>query len=109
MSALDSRLERLMPALSARERFLLELPAYRADTKPDPQIRTSMPAGQNEEFNHYLQVFNRVNRKFDVMAILIQTLVEKLRLHVGMVVSIAQLLNKGLDGIPLRRTFGSPG
>src|SRR5947207_11107257 len=50
-----------MPALSARERFLLELRARHAGGKPDPAVRRTMPQGQTEEFNRYIALLNAVN------------------------------------------------
>ena len=41
--SLGARLGKLMPALSAKDRFLIELRAWNADQTPDPQIRKTMP------------------------------------------------------------------
>ena len=43
MSSIDSRLSRLSPKLSARERGLLVLRSFKEKTPEDPAWRQSMP------------------------------------------------------------------
>ncbi len=78
MSNLASRLERLTPALSARERFLLEFQALGEGRTPDPGIRSTMPPNQRQEFNHYLGLKNDAYGRLGPYAIVTATLVEKL-------------------------------
>ncbi len=56
MTTLRSRLGKLAPALTARQRFLLMLRADRAGEAVDLDLRTSMPEEQRPEFNRYLRV-----------------------------------------------------
>jgi len=42
----DKRLDRLYPALTAKERGLLVLRAYKAGQKPDPAIYHTTPSSQ---------------------------------------------------------------
>ena len=57
----ESRLDRLYPALTARERGLLVLRAYKAGEKPDQAIYRTCPAAQGREFNRYIRLMNAVN------------------------------------------------
>ena len=59
--SLDARLTRVMPGLSARERFLAELRAFRADQQPDLQLRRTLPPSQAVEFDDYLRLKRGVN------------------------------------------------
>jgi hypothetical protein len=78
MSALDGRLDKLMPALSAKERFLLELQSYKEGEKPNSAVRKTTPDDQTAEFNYYIRLFNKVNRKLGAYTIVVRLLVEKL-------------------------------
>ena len=53
MSTLDTRLSRLMPALSAKERGVLVLRSLKDGTAEDPMWRSTMPLNQYAEFNRY--------------------------------------------------------
>jgi hypothetical protein len=57
----EQRLNRVYPALSARERGLLVLKAYKAGEKPDPQIYHSTPDAQAHAFNRYVHLMNACN------------------------------------------------
>lgn len=46
MSATDRRLDRLYPSLTARERAVLVLQAYKEDRQPEPLICSTLPADQ---------------------------------------------------------------
>ena len=54
MSA-ERRLERLYPALTAKERGLLVLRAYKSGEQPDPLIYSSTPDSQAWAFNRYIR------------------------------------------------------
>jgi hypothetical protein len=67
----EQRLDRLYPALTAKERGLLVLRAYKAGEKPDPQIYHSTPDAQAHAFNHYIHLMNAVNTELaSVLSIL---------------------------------------
>lgn len=50
---LRARLDKLAPALSAKERFILFLRAHNAGEPEDPELRRTMPRGQVRAFNRY--------------------------------------------------------
>jgi hypothetical protein len=57
----NQRLDRLYPALTAKERALLVLRAWKADQQEDVAVRRTMPAEQGLEFNRYLHLMNAAN------------------------------------------------
>ena len=58
---IDARLSKLTPALSAKERAILILRAWKEGVPEDPLIRSKMPAEQGPEFNHYIGLMNGVH------------------------------------------------
>ena len=71
MTLRDHRLDRLYPALTARERALLVLRAYKADEKPDQAIYRTCPPAQGREFNRYIRLMNAVNTEVAYLLMLI--------------------------------------
>ena len=59
--SIDGRLDKLTPALTAKERAILVLRASKEGVPEDPQVRSKMPAEQALEFNHYIGLMNGVN------------------------------------------------
>jgi hypothetical protein len=59
--SIDARLDKLAPALTAKERAILILRASKEGVPQDPQIRSSMPPEQTLEFNRYIGLMNGVN------------------------------------------------
>jgi hypothetical protein len=57
----NQRLDRLYPALTAKERALLVLRAWKADQEEDAQVRRTMPDSQAQEFNRYIHLMNAAN------------------------------------------------
>jgi len=57
----EQRLNRVYPALSAKERGLLVLQAYKAGEKPDRLIYDTTPNAQGPEFNRYIRLMNALN------------------------------------------------
>jgi hypothetical protein len=57
----NQRLDRLYPALTAKERALLVLRAWKADQEEDAQVRRTMPPDQSLEFNRYIHLMNAAN------------------------------------------------
>jgi hypothetical protein len=58
----NQRLDRLYPALTAKDRALLVLRAWKADQEEDVAVRLTMPQSQAHEFNHYIHLMNAANR-----------------------------------------------
>ena len=76
MSA-EQRLSRLYPALTARERGLLVLRAYKADEKPDPRIYHTCPSAQGAAFNRYIALLNAVNVELATVVLILRTQIDK--------------------------------
>ena len=53
MSSLRSRLGKLAPGLTAKERFILLLRAHNNGEPEDPELKRTMPRGQIKAFNRY--------------------------------------------------------
>ena len=57
----NQRLDRLYPALTAKERALLVLRAWKQDQEEDAAVRRTMPADQGRDFNYYIHLMNAAN------------------------------------------------
>jgi hypothetical protein len=57
----EGRINKLYPELTARERAVLVLRAWKRDEREDPRIRNLMPGWQEREFNRYIDLMNGVN------------------------------------------------
>jgi hypothetical protein len=55
------RLDKLYPALTAKERALLVLRAWKGDQQEDAAVRRTMPQSQARDFNHYINLMNAAN------------------------------------------------
>ena len=81
MSLLDTRLNRLMPTLKAKERAMLVLGSLRDGTPEDPKWRRAMPTSQVAEFNRYIGLMNACNVQVGALIMLVNQSVEKLELR----------------------------
>jgi hypothetical protein len=61
MSASRGRLDKLYPGLTAKERAILVLQAWKRDEHEDPQVRLTMPDSQGAQFNYYIDLMNGVH------------------------------------------------
>jgi hypothetical protein len=59
--SVDARLNKLMPALTAKERAILILRALKDRTAENPLWRSTMPAHQVDEFNRLIVLMNACN------------------------------------------------
>jgi hypothetical protein len=59
--SIDQRLSRLAPALTAQERAILILEAWKDGKPEDPAWRRYMPQEQSNAFNHYIELMNQAN------------------------------------------------
>jgi hypothetical protein len=57
----SQRLDKLYPALTAKERALLVLRAWKVDQEEDAAVRRTMPQSQAPDFNHYIHLMNAAN------------------------------------------------
>jgi hypothetical protein len=76
MSA-DQRLDRLYPALTAKERGLLVLHACKAGDKPDPLIYRTTPSAQGPAFNRYIRLMNACNVELATVLMMIREQIGK--------------------------------
>ncbi len=72
----DRRLERLYPALTAKERARLILRAWKAGKEPDPKIRWTMPANQTCAYNQLIGLLCASENLTKFIAIVAQMLEE---------------------------------
>jgi hypothetical protein len=57
----NQRLDRLYPALTAKERALLVLRSWKGDQQEDAAVRRTMPQSQALDFNYYIHLMNAAN------------------------------------------------
>jgi hypothetical protein len=76
----NQRLDRLYPALTAKERALLVLRAWKVDQEEDSQVRRTMPQSQAPDFNHYIHLMNAANRDAGKYIVVLNGMVNQLGL-----------------------------
>jgi hypothetical protein len=54
----EGRINKLYPELTARERAVLVLRAWKEDAREDSRVRTTMPESQYREFDSYIDLMN---------------------------------------------------
>jgi hypothetical protein len=85
----SSRTDKLFAALTAKERGLLVLRAWKAgDGEEDRQVRETMPDSQVAEFNELIEILNGVNERLGPYTLLLRATVEKLGLISGWLATI---------------------
>ena len=72
----ESRLTRLYPALTAKERGRLVLQAHKAHEQPDRLIYDTTPREQRDQFNRYIRLMNAANVE---LAIVLYNMREQIR------------------------------
>lgn len=88
MSTTDSRLNRLYPALTAKERALLVLQAWKEDAEEDRLVRSTMPDGQAAEFNRCIALMNGVNKHLGPFVVILNEHVSQLNLKRGWMLTL---------------------
>ncbi len=78
-----SRLDRVYPALTAKERARLVLQAWKDDGEGDSLVRTTMPPDQAREFNRYIGLMNGANQKLGAYLIALGALVDQVSIKYG--------------------------
>ena len=78
MSGTQARLGKLYPALTAKERAILVLKAWKEDGEEDPLVRETMPAEQAADFNRLIDLMNGVNVDLATRVITLYALVGRL-------------------------------
>jgi hypothetical protein len=84
-----NRVERLYDRLTAKERALLVLQAWKEDKEEELGVRWSMPPDQVTEFNRYIDLMNGVNQHLVPFLIAVSLEVEKLSLRLGWLGTLA--------------------
>src|SRR5439155_21429626 len=90
MSMLRSRLERLTPALTAKERILALLRARATGLEPDPEIRRTLPDDQRREFDRYAGLLYTANVQLGALAHVTAIRAEHLEWDYGNLVRLEQ-------------------
>ncbi len=80
--SIDARLTGLMPALSARERAILILGAFKNKTQEDPRWRSSMPSDQAFELHRLIGLINACGVQLGHLVTFLEGEVETLELRV---------------------------
>lgn len=88
MSLRESRIDKLFPALTAKERAGLVLKGWKQDTEEDPLVRRTMPAEQAAEFNRYIGLMNGVNVRLATYILHLRALVSQLGTKSGWLASL---------------------
>ncbi|HLF79732.1 MAG TPA: hypothetical protein VJB57_19800 [Dehalococcoidia bacterium] len=79
--SLDTRLTKLMPTLTARERAILVLGSFKDKTPEDPSWRSTMPPSQSAEFNRYIGLMNATNIHLGWVITLLEQLAARIELR----------------------------
>jgi hypothetical protein len=77
------RLERLYPALSAKERAILTLQDYKAGRDQDHKLLSSAPDSQADEFNRYIARMNAANGELGLVIAFLKERVEQEELRLA--------------------------
>jgi hypothetical protein len=80
--SIASRLDRITPDLSARERAVLVLRAVAAGQEPDPELKRFNDRGEQRAFNRYMGLFFVVNSELGTLLQSILSHVQRLEEHV---------------------------
>ena len=88
MTSKDRRLSKVSSVLSAEERALLVLKAWKEKKEEDPFLRTSMPVEQVDEFNLLIRLMNGVNYSLVPMLVQLEAQIEMLSLRLGWLATI---------------------
>ena len=84
----DSRLSKLLPGLTARERAILVLQSWREDKQEDLSWRRTMPQNQTNEFNRYIGLMNVANRELHLLIGRIEHMADKLDVRFAWLTSL---------------------
>jgi len=81
MSVLTARLDKLAPALTAKERAILMLRRHTAGLEPDPELLRSMPKEQAREYDRYAGLAYVANAHLGSLLRVIHMQVDSLEFH----------------------------
>ncbi len=83
-----ARLDRLYPALTAKERALLVLRAWKVEQEEDAQVRRTMPPDQARDFNHHINLMNAANGDLALYIVVLNGVADKLGLKHAFLASL---------------------
>jgi hypothetical protein len=83
MNKEDKRLDKLFPALTAKERGILLLRALKRGERPNPLIRWTIPSDQVDGFNHYVDLLNGLNRELWIHTEFVNQMIQILSVRVA--------------------------
>ena len=86
--SIDARLDKLAPALTAKERAILILRAWKEGVPEDPLIRSKMPAEQGLEFNHYIGLMRGVHDLLSLYTLILDQSLSLLSARYGWLLSL---------------------
>ncbi len=86
--AINSRIQKLIPKLSAKERAILVLRAWRDGTPEDRTWRSTMSQDQIQEFNRLIELMNGSMLNMSNYITIIDLLVGKLELRLNWLISL---------------------
>jgi hypothetical protein len=84
----DKRLDRLYPALSAKERAILILKAQKAGKPQDAALTASTPSQQHAEVNRLIGLMNAVNVELALSILLLQSSIHQTELKCAWLASL---------------------
>ena len=84
----STRTDKLFSALSAKERAVMVLRAWKAGREPDPQIKATMPNDQITEYNGLIDLMNEVHGTVSPFVLLIRAHVEQLGMLEGWIFTL---------------------
>jgi hypothetical protein len=84
----NQRLDRLYPGLTAKERALLVLRAWKGDQEEDVQVRRTVPQSQAPDFNHYIHLMNAANGDLALYIVVLNGVADKLGLKSAWLASL---------------------
>ena len=84
----STRTDKLFSALSAKERAVMVLRAWKAGREPDPQIKATMPSNQITEYNGLIDLMNEVHGTVSPFVLLIRAHVEQLGMLEGWIFTL---------------------
>src|SRR6266540_3344369 len=85
--SIDARLNKLMPALSAKERAILVLRSFKDKTPENPMWRRTMPKSQYAEFNRLIDLMNACDLNLGDLITGSLLLVQQLEARLGCLLS----------------------
>ena len=75
----DPKMRKLFSALTAKERALHVLHAFREDRKVEPLVTTTMPEEQEDEFSWFIRNLRTVNCDLGMLALVALFLLQPVR------------------------------